>query len=76
MQIPDRQPASSDKIENRTAYKSDRKGWVWRKKGDKCWSHCDTLVPEHPPHRVGLARQLQGFALTNSREASEPPPSK
>ena len=72
MQISKLQQDSPGKPENRTTYKSGQKGWVLKKKGDKYHSHRDTHVPEHPPHRVGLARQLQALALTNRRDAAEP----
>ena len=66
----DRQQTSSSKLGKKTTYKSDQRGWVWKKKGDKCHRYCDAHVPEHPPHRVGLARQLQALALTNRRDAN------
>ena len=66
----DRQQTPSGKLGTKTTYKSGQRGWVWKKKGDKCHSNCEAPAPEHPPHRVGLARQLQALALTNRRDAN------
>ena len=71
MQIPDWQQPSSGRLEIKTTYKSGRKGWVWRKKGDTSLSYHDPLVHERPPHRVGLAKQLQALALMNRGDAAE-----
>jgi hypothetical protein len=73
MLMEDRHPASSDALKSRTTFKSDKKGWVWKKKGDETWGHWDTPAPVQPPHRVGLARQLQVLAFTNSCESTQPP---
>ena len=70
----DRQQILSGKLGKMTTYKSGQRGWVWKKKGDKCHrnydEHAPEHQPEHPPYRVGLARQLQALALTNRRDAN------
>jgi len=64
------QQTSSGKLGKKTTYKSGQRGWVWKKKEDTCHRNYDEHAPEHPPHRVGLARQLQALALTNRRDAN------
>ena len=69
----DRQQTSSGKLGKKTSFKSAQRGWVWKKKGDECHGNYDEHAdrqPEHPPYRVGLARQLQALALTNRRDAN------
>ena len=69
----DRQQISSGKLGKMATYKSGQRGWVWKRKGDKCHRNYDEHAeqqPEHPPYRVGLARQLQALALINRRDAN------
>jgi hypothetical protein len=68
----DRQQILSGKLGKMTTYKSGQRGWVWKKKGDKCHRNYDEHAKQQPeqPYRVGLARQLQALALTSRRDAN------
>ena len=72
MQNHDKQQPTASRLEAKTTHKSGRRGWVWRKKGDTSQRDHDPLVHECPPHRVGLAKQLQTLALMNRSDAADP----
>ena len=71
MQATDRQQPSSGRPDIKTAYASGRRGWVWKRKEDANLCHHDPLVHERPPHRVGLAKQLQALAVMSRSDAAE-----